>query len=275
MLRALVAGVFPASVSSVGMGAIAVASTSQGSTMSCACCARVIAIKWWILFSCNHCSGRSSPSGSMSKSTIDMSSISGLLLGFSYMRDMASALQLVSLGMCMNLMQNHVSHCDQRIWCGPACDLCMNDLRASWSVTTRISGSPSRTSSHFLSASITPNVSCSYVKYERCASVNFLDINPAGRMVFQLSPWLKYAPHPDGQASHTTQTGFGLFRSIGRSVSFFAAIAFIISKHLLCSECQVNGIPLAHIPDSGVVYAETLGRKRDMYSMRPKNLCTS
>ena len=37
---------------------------------------------------------------------------------------------------------------------------------------------------------------------------------------------------------------------------------------------QRNGRPLAHIPDSGMVYADTLGRNREMYSTRPKNLCT-
>ena len=33
-----------------------------------------------------------------------------------------------------------------------------------------------------------------------------------------------------------------------------------------------NGSPLAHIPDSGVVHADTLGRNREMYSTRPKNI---
>ena len=45
-------------------------------------------------------------------------------------------------------------------------------------------------SSHFLSASMAPSILCSYVKYEPCASVNFLDMKPAGLMVFQYSPWL-------------------------------------------------------------------------------------
>ena len=40
--------------------------------------------------------------------------------------------------------------------------------------------------SHFLSASMAPSISCSYVKYEHCMSENFLDMKPAGLMVL---PW--------------------------------------------------------------------------------------
>ena len=139
----------------------------------------------------------------------------------------------------------------------------------------RMLGNPRRMSSHFFSASITPYVSCSYVKYAHWALVNFLDINPAGCMVVQSSPWPKYAPHPDGHVSHTTQAGFALVQSIGLSVNFWLAIILIISKHLSWTPHHTNGRPFEHIPDSGVVYVDTRGRNRDIYSISPRKHCTS
>jgi len=112
----------------------------------------------------------------------------GLLFGFSYILDSASALLFCCPGMWMNLSLYLVSHCDHLICLGPAWDFCMKVFSASWSVTICILGIPRSASSHFLSASMTPSVSCSYVKYALCASVNFFDMKPAGLIVFQSLP---------------------------------------------------------------------------------------
>src|SRR6266852_2453022 len=172
--------------------------------------------------------------------------------------------------MWVHLILNLVSHCDHRICLGLAWAFCINICSAWWSVTTRISLSPKSTSSHFLSASMTPRVSCSYVKYDRWASVNFLDMKLAGLIVLQSSPCLKYAPQPDGHASLTTQTGSGLVRSIGFRESFLLAIALIDSKHLSWRLCQTKCNLSEHIPDSGVVNANTFGRNQEIYSISPR-----
>ena len=170
----------------------------------------------------------------------------------------------------MKVILNLVSHWDHRICLGPAWAFCINVCSAWWSVTTRISLSHKSTSSHFLSALMTPRVLCSYVKYDRWASVNFLDMKPAGLIVLQSSPCPKYAPQPDRHVSLTTQTGSGLVLSIGFRESFLLAIALIDSKHLSWRLRQANGSPSEHIPDKGVVNADMLGRNRDMYSMSPR-----
>ena len=170
----------------------------------------------------------------------------------------------------MKIILNLVSHWDHRICLGLVWAFCINVCSAWWSVTTRISLSPKSTSSHFLSASMTPRVSCSYVKYDRWASVNFLDMKPAGLIVLQSLPCPKYAPQPDGHASLTTQTGSGLVLSIGFRESFLLVIALIDSKHLSWRLHQANSSLSEHIPDKGVVNADTLGRNRDMYSMSPR-----
>ena len=68
--------------------------------------------------------------------------------------------------------------------------------------------------------------------------------------------------------SHTTHTGSWLAWFLARD-SLDGFEAFVVNA------LHRNGRPLAHIPDSGVVYADMLGRNREMYSMRPKNHCTS
>ena len=145
--------------------------------------------KWNILHSARRSSVRSSPSLLSSRSTVDRSSSRALLFEFSNNHDKASMLQFCDPGTWMNFKRYLESHCNQCIWRGLLCTLCMKVLRASWSVTTRISGSPRSSLSHFLSASMAPSVSCSYVKYECCVSMNFLDMKPAGLMVFQSLPW--------------------------------------------------------------------------------------
>ena len=75
---------------------------------------------------------------------------------------------------------------------------------------------------------------------------------------------------PDGHALLTTQTGSGLVLSIGFREGFLLMIALIDSKHLSWRLRQANGSPSEHIPDKGVVNADTFGRNRDMYSMSPR-----
>ena len=170
-------------------GIIMLASFWWGSSTLCSTLANVITAMWNISHSTILCLVRSSPSLLSSRSTVDRSSSCTLLFRFSNNHDSVSALRFCDPGMQMNFSQYHKSHWDHRIWWGLLWAFCMKVLRASWSVMTQISGSPRSLSSHFLSASIAPRVSCSYVKYKHCASVNFLDMNLAGFIVFQSSPW--------------------------------------------------------------------------------------
>lgn len=150
----------------------------------------------------------------------------------------------------------------------------LKNSSALWSVTTDMAY-PSSLSSHLSNTSSIAMVSNSKTQYACCATVNFLDMKPAGRQVSHCSPCPYTAPMPYIDASQITQMVTPVVGSIGCKIGMRHASAFIASKHFLCSGLHSNACPFRVISANGPIYMETSGMKLARYCTNPRNLCMS